>query len=169
MYKYFLLFFSIMLFAGCSKNESTQPAQTDIKVYGYIRGELNGTSWYSDIISVSKKNNTTYIKAVKILTDNPTYSSTEINFRLINISQPVGYAIGEDEPGYVYAVKADYTLKAKAGNDNVFKVYYLDYSRMTISRVNDQGLNADFHFKAYNDSFTDSVEITSGKIELEFK
>lgn len=169
MHKYFLLLLSVVLFAGCAKNESTEPTSTGIRVYGYVRGEINGTNWYADDISVTKKNNITYIQAVKTLTDNSFYNSTEINFRLINVSQPVGYAIGEDEPGYVYAVKADYTLKGKNGSDKVFKAYYLDYSRMTISRVNDQGLKADFNFKAYNDTFTDSVDVISGKIDLEFK
>lgn len=168
MRKYILLFFSFVLIAGCSKDEATAPVQAENTVYGFVRGEINGSSWYADKITLVERNNIKYIKATKNIFDNPTYSSSEINFRLINISQPVVYAIGENEPGYVYAVKADYILKAKNGADKVLKAYYLEYSQMDISRINDKSLEAEFIFKAYDEFFTDSVEIVNGKINLDF-
>lgn len=168
MFKYILSILVLVIISGCSKEDSPVETSGAKKANGYIRGEMNNGSWYSSSITIDEKNNTIFIKAVQTLTGNPNYSSSEINFRLINISQPILYGIGENEPGYVYFVKADYTLKGKNGSDVVYNAYHRDYSLMKINRFTENGIEADFNFIAYTNSFSDSIDISNGKIDISF-
>ena len=169
MIKYFVWIPLTLLFLSCSKDDSTIVSDPDYTVNGFLRAKINNVSWFADKIESHKQASTIYITGTQYFDPGSIYSSSIINFRIINLSQPTTAGIGEDEPGYQYFVKGDYTLKfADGSKDKVYTAYYRNYSVMDLTSINDNGIDATFIFKAYNEDFSDSVDVTEGAFQLDY-
>ncbi len=165
---WFFLIFATSLFIGCSKDDSS-PVTPPNKVNGFMLCQINFSTWSAEELEVSREQNILHIKGRRAITGSATYSSSEINFRIINLSQPGTFGIGENEPGFQYFVKGKYTLIAKDNNLNKeFTAYYLDYSLMKINSILPKSIDAEFNMKLFNENFTDSLLITTGRMNLEF-
>jgi hypothetical protein len=168
MIRYLVWIPLILIQFSCSKNDSTV-TEPDYTATGFIRGKIDNVNWFADKIEAHKQASTIYITGTQNFDAGSPYSNSLIDFRIINLSQPVTAGIGEDEPGYVYFVKANYTLKfADGSDDKVYTAYYRDYSTMDITRITDKALEATFFFIAYSEDFTDSVDVTNGAIKIDF-
>ena len=164
----FLLVVLSTVFLSCSKNSDDNPASNEQNATGFIRASANGVGWYSNVISTSKTSSARYLKASQSLTNNANFSSAVLEF-WISVNQTGEYGIGEQEPGYTYAVRAAYTLKSKDGiNDEVYKAYFQDYSFLNVNGISESNLDANFIFRAYNTDFTKSVVISEGVIKIDF-
>lgn len=169
MYKYFVWIPLTLLLFSCSKDDNPNNIDPDYTASGFIRGSINNTSWFADKIEAHKQASTIYITGTQNFDAGSIYSFSIIDFRIINLSQPVTAGIGEDEPGYIYFVKANYTLKfADGSEDKVFTAYYRDYSTMDITTINDKRFDATFLFKAYSENFSDSVDVTNGAMKIDY-
>ena len=158
-----------LLLFSCSKDDNSIVIDTDYTATGFIRGRINNVTWFADKIEAHKQASTIYITGTQNFESGSIYTNSKIDFRIINLSQPVTAGIGENEPGYEYFVKADYTLKfADGSNDKVYTAYYRDYSTMDLTRINDKGLDATFIFKAYTEYFLDSVDVTGGVFNIDY-
>jgi len=163
-----LTFLFLLGFWGCSGTDDSDPVSTEINATGFIRGYVNSTSWYSSKITTSKNNNIRIVKATQEFSNHPIFSSSVLEFR-IGVSLAGVYGIGEDEPGYKYYIKAYYTLVSKSGTeDEYYKAYYNDTSLLTINRINDSGLDANFNFTARTDDSTKTVVFTTGSIQINY-
>ena len=101
--RYFGLFFFLFLLSGCKK-ESNNPADPNQNTAtGYIRAYVNGNNWQAEKIYASKSGTNINISALK--------DSSEIKIQIININQKGKFSIGEDEPGYIYFIKAKFLEK----------------------------------------------------------
>ena len=168
MNKYYALFIVFLLIISCSNNDENNPADPNHTATGFMRTKINNISWFADKIEAYRQSNSLYIIGTQDSTGVPQFSSSEIKFQIINLSQPGTYGIGEDEPGYEYFVKAKYILYSGTGVVNIiYSAYYLNYSTMNISRINADSFTADFIFRAFIDSTT-SVNITDGVIDIRF-
>ena len=168
MNNYFVWIPLTLILLSCSKDDNPI-VDPDYTATGFIRGRINNVTWFADKIEAHKQGSTIYITGTQNPDSGSIYSSTQINFRILNLSQPMLAGIGENEPGYEYFVKADYTLKfADGSNDKVYTAYYRDYSTMDLTRINDKGLDATFIFKAYTEFFTDSIDVTSGVFNIDY-
>jgi len=126
-------------------------------------------SWFADKMEAHKQASTIYITGTQNFDVGSIYSTSKIDFRILNLSQPVIAGIGEKEPGYQYFVKANYILKfADGSNDKVYTAYFRDYSFMDLTRINDKGIDASFIFIAYSADFSDSVNVTSGVFAIDY-
>ena len=169
MSKYLVWIPLVFLFFSCSKDDNSIVPDPDYTASGFMRGKINNVTWSADKIEAHKQASTIYITGTQNFDAGSSYSATIIDFRIINLSQPVTAGIGEDEPGYVYFVKANYTLKYTDGSeDKVYTAYYRDYSTMDITIINDKRVDATFLFKAYSEDFSDSVYVTSGVMKIEY-
>jgi hypothetical protein len=170
MHKYLVLIPLTLLLLSCSKDDNPVVIDTDYTATGFLRGKINNVTWFADKIEAHKQASTIYITGTQNFDAGSLYSATIIDFRIINLSQPVTASIGENEgDGYVYFVKANYTLKFTDGsNDKVFTAYHRDYSTMDITIINDKRVDATFLFKAYSEDFSDSVDVTSGAFRIEY-
>ena len=169
MKKYLVWVYLTLFLFGCSKDDTSIVSDTDNTATGFIRGTINNVSWFADKIEAYKQASTIYITGIQNFDAGSLYSSSKINFRIINLSQPVTAGIGENEPGYQYFVKANYTLEFKDGsNDEVYTAYFRNYSFMEITRINEKGIDATFIFKAYNEDFSDSVDVKGGVFKIDY-
>jgi len=168
MNKYYALFIVFLLIISCSNNDENNPADPNHTATGFMRAKINNTSWFADKIQAYRQSNSLYIIGTEDNASTPIFSSSEIRFQIINLTQPGTYGIGEDEPGYRYFVKANYILYSATGITNLtYTAYYLNYSTMNISRINADNFAADFIFRAFVDSTT-SVDVTDGVIDISF-
>ena len=141
----------ILLLISCSKEESPINGEENHTATGFIRGNVENASWFADEIQAYKQSSTIYITGTQKIDNSPVYTSSILNFKIINLSQTGSFGIGEDEPGlgFKYFVKASYTLKsAGAASDKKYTAYFRDYSFLEMSRINDKGLDATFIFVA---------------------
>ncbi len=166
--KFFVFVISVFfLITGCSKDDESNPVNPGNSASGFVRGDVNGVSWYSNKITTSKTSNTRSIIAVQDLAGDPIFSSATLEFK-ITVNQPGSFGIGEDEPGYKYYVKAYYTLKAQnSGSNKFYRAYYDDVSLMTINRITDKDLNADFTFTARTED-SSAVVFSNGSIQINY-
>ncbi len=170
MNKYLVWIPLTLLLLSCSKDDNSIIVDTDYTATGFIRGKINNVTWFADKIEAHKQANTIYITGTQNFDSGSIYSSTQINFHIINLSQPILAGIGENEgDGYQYYVKANYTLNfADGSKDKIYTAYFRDYSLMDLTRINDKGIDASFIFKAYSDNFTDSVDVTNGVFVIDY-
>jgi hypothetical protein len=165
-----LILASLFLFAilGCSKSDDSNPVNTEKTAVGFVRGNANGTSWYSNKIKTSKSGNTRFIKATQEFSNNPNFSSAILEFR-ISVNQAGVYGIGEDEPGYKYYIRAYYTLVSNTGNGNEnYTAYYENTSLMTINQITDTNLNAIYNFTAHTADTLKTFVFSNGAIQITF-
>ena len=151
----FLAFISIVLliFGGCSNKDDTNPISTDKN---------------SNKITTSKSGNTRIVKATLDFSNDPVYKSSLLEFR-ISVNQAGVFGIGENEPGFNYAVKAYYTLISRSGSvDKYHKAHYDNISTLTIGAISDKNLDADFLFNAVTDDSSSSVVFTNGAIQITY-
>ena len=174
MIRYLVWIPLILIQFSCSKNDSTV-TEPDYTATGFIRGKIDNVNWFADKIEAHKQASTIYITGTQNFDAGSIYSNSIVDFRIINLSQPTTAGIGEDEPGYVYFVKASYTLKyADGSNDKVYTAYYRNYSVMDIARITDKALDATFLFRAYSEDisgvvdFSDSLDVINGAIKIDF-
>jgi hypothetical protein len=158
-----------LVLAGCSKDDnSTDPVNQEKIATGFVRGDVNGTNWYSNKITTSKSNNTRIVKATQDFTNDPIYKSSILEFR-ISVNLVGDFGIGEDEPGFNYVVRAYYTLVSKSGSaDLIYKAHYNNISTLTIDGISDKNLDADFLFNAVTDDSSSTVVFTNGAIQIDF-
>ena len=170
MNKYLVWIPLTLLLLSCSKDDNPIVVDPDYTATGFIRGKINNVTWFADKIEAHKQASTIYITGTQNFDAGSIYSSTQINFRIINLSQPMLAGIGENEgDGYVYSVKANYTLKfADWSKDKVYTAYFRDYSFMDLTRINDKGIDASFIFIAYSEDFSDSVNVTDGVFVIDY-
>lgn len=167
--KFFYLIFSLlMFFAGCSKDDESNPVNNETSATGFVRGNLNGSNWYSNKITTSKSNNTRIVKATQELPSHPKFSSSIMELR-ISLNQAGVFGIGENEPGFTYYIKAYYTLVSRSGTeDEYYKAYFDNISFMTINRISDKDLDATFNFNARTDDSTKTVSLTGGSVIIDY-
>lgn len=165
-----LILVSLLLFAiwACSKSDDFNPVDTEKNATGFVRGSVNGASWYSNKIKTSKSGTTRTIKATQEFLNNPNYSSAILEFR-ISVNQAGIYGIGEDEPGFKYYVKAYYTLVSNTGSGNEnYTAYYENTSLMTINQITNTNLNAIYNFTAHTADTLNTVVFTNGAIQISY-
>jgi len=166
----FLTFITLVLLIvnGCSSNDESNPITNEKSATGFVRGTVNGSSWYSNKITTSKSGNTRTVKATLDSSNDPIYKSTTLEFR-ISVNQTGVFGIGENEPGYTYSVRAYYTLISRNGSaDKYHKARYDNVSTLTISSISDKNLDADFIFNAITDDSSSAVVFTNGAIQIDF-
>lgn len=163
-----LIAFVLLTMAGCSSENDSNPVSTEKNATGFVRGTVNGVSWYSNKITTSKSGNTRIVKATQEFTNDPIFKNSILEFR-ISVNQAGTFGIGENEPGYTYYVKAYYTLVSRSGTADVnHKAYYENLSTLTINRISDKNLDADFVFNARTDDSLRTVSFTSGAIQIDY-
>jgi len=166
----FLTFITLVLLIvnGCSSKDETNPVTNEKSATGFVRGNVNGSSWYSNKITTSKGSNTRIVKATLDFSNDPLYKSAILEFQ-IGVSIVGEFSIGENEPGYQYVVKAYYTLVSRSGSaDKYHKAYYDNVSTLTIGSISDKNLDADFIFNARTDDSLSTVVFTNGAIQIDF-
>lgn len=158
----------LFTFFGCSKNDTSNPVDTEKIATGFVKGTVNGASWYSNKITTRKSGNTRTVKATQEYLNNPNFSSAILEFK-IGVYQTGVFGIGEDEPGYKYSVKAYYTLVSHSGNSNEnYKAYYQNSSLLTINQITPTTLDATYNFVALTDDTLKSVIFTGGAIKIDY-
>ena len=163
----FLVLITLFYF-GCSNSDDSNPVITEKNATGFVRGNVNGSSWYSNKITTSKSGNTRVVKATLDYSNDPIFKSSILEFR-ISVNQVGVFGIGEDEPGLNYVVKAYYTLISRSGSaDQNHKAHYDNISTLTISSISDKNLDADFLFNAITDDSLSAVVFTNGAIQIDF-
>jgi len=169
MNKYLVWIPLTLLLLSCSKDDNPI-VDPDYTATGFLRGRINNVTWFADKIEAHKQASTIYITGTQNFDAGSIYSTSQINFRIINLSQPMLAGIGEDEgDGYKYSVKANYTLKfADGSKDKVYTAYFRDYSFMDLTRINDKGIDASFIFIAYSEDFSDSINVTDGVFVIDY-
>jgi hypothetical protein len=166
----FLTFITLVLLIvnGCSSNDESNPITNEKSATGFVRGNVNGSSWYSNKITTSKSGNTRTVKATLDSSNDPLYKSTILEFR-ISVNQTGVFGIGENEPGFQYVVKAYYTLVSRSGSaDLTHKAHFDNVSTLTIGAISDKNLDADFIFNARTDDSLSTVVFTNGAIQIDF-
>lgn len=164
----FLLLLSFVFFVSCSKNDDPIPVDPNVPATGYIRGYINGESYYSNSITTNKTGQTRTVTAKQNITNSQVFSSSVLEFK-ISVNQPGNFGIGEDEPGYVYFVKAKYTLVGKNGNANeIYKAYYEDTSLLTMTEYDSDHLYGSFNFIAHTDDTLHTILFTNGAIQIDY-
>lgn len=159
---------ALLIIVGCSSEDESNPVVTEKNATGFVRGYVNGSNWYSNKITTSKSGNTRVVKATLDYSNDPTYKSSILEFR-ISINQTGVFGIGENEPGYTYYVKAYYTLIAHSGSTApTHKAHYDNISTLTISSISDKNLDADFLFNAVTDDSSSAIVFTNGAIQIDF-
>lgn len=167
-YYFVLILFLLTISASCNKDDSS-PVLPSNKVNGFMICQVNFSTWSAEGLEVSRQQNTLHIKGRRSVSGSNTFTASEINFRIINLNQPGTFGIGENEPGFQYFVKGSYTLISNEINQNIeFTAYYLDYSLMKINSITSKSIEAEFNMKLFNEDFSDSLLITTGRMNLEF-
>lgn len=165
---YYLLFPILILFTSCSSDEDSNPVSTEKTATGFVRGNVNGSNWYSNKITTSKSGNTRVVKATLDFTNDPIFKGSVLEFR-ISVNQSGIFGIGENEPGFTYYVKAYYTLVSRSGTeDENYKAYFDNISFMTINRISDKYLDASLNFNARTNDSTKTISLTSGSVLIDF-
>jgi len=77
----------ILLVISCSKEENPINGDEDHTATGFIRGNVENTSWFADEIQAYKQASIIYITGTQKIDNNPVYTSSILNFKIINISQ----------------------------------------------------------------------------------
>ncbi|MCJ7552318.1 MAG: hypothetical protein MUO34_00410 [Ignavibacteriaceae bacterium] len=168
MYKSMFFLVLIFLVLGC-KEDSFDPFVEDNTASGFMLCQINSSSWSANEVQEYKERDTLFLKGIVTLTSDSNYSSSEINFKIINLNQPGLYGIGEDELGFTYGVKGNYILKsAKNLPDVVYTAYYTEDNLMTITGINDRSIAAEFKMKVFSQSFSDSLLITNGRFSITY-
>jgi len=163
-----LVLLFLLAIIGCSKNDNSNPVDTEKTAVGFVRGNANGVSWYSNNIKTSKSGNTRFIKATQEFSNNPNFSSAILEFR-ISVNQAGVFGIGEDEPGYRYYVRAYYTLVSSTGSGNEnYTAYYENTSLMTINQITSTNLNAIYNFTAHTADTLKTVVFSNGAIQINY-
>jgi len=166
----FLIIITIafLIVNGCSSDDESNPITNEKSATGFVRGNVNGSNWYSNKITTSKSGNTRIVKATLDSSNDPLYKSTTLEFR-ISVNQSGVFGIGENEPGYTYYVKAYYTLVSRSGTeDENYKAYFDNISFMTINRISDKDLDATFNFNGRTDDSTKTISLSSGSVLIDF-
>jgi hypothetical protein len=159
--KYIISILIIAFINGCSKETENPVEPQQTKATGYVRSYVDGSNWEADEIFVSKSGSVINISSVK--------STSEIKIQILNINQAGSFSIGENEPGITYFIKAKYIQKASGGSaEKIYTAFFRDYSYLTINNISDGSIDADFLFLAYSEDFSDSVDITSGAININY-
>jgi len=157
-----------LFFFGCSKDDNSNPVNNETTARGFVRGNINGVSWYSNNIVTSKSENIRVVKGTQMITNDPMFTASVLELR-IGVNQAGVFGIGEDEPGFQYAVKAYYTIVSRSGTeDENYKAYYENTSLLTINRISNTGLDAIFNFTARTDDSTKTVIVSSGVIQIDY-
>lgn len=163
-----LIAFVLLIMAGCSSENDSNPVSTEKNATGFVRGTVNGVSWYSNKITTSKSGNTRTVKATQEFTNDPIFKNSILEFR-ISVNQAGTFGIGENEPGYTYSVKAYYTLISRSGSaDVIYKAYYEALKDLIINRISDKNLDANYSFNARTDDSLRTVSFTSGAIQIDY-
>lgn len=166
----FLTFITLVLLIvnGCSSNDESNPITNEKSATGFVRGNVNGSSWYSNKITTSKSGVTRIVKATLDFSNDPIYKTSILEFH-IGVNLVGNFGIGENEPGFQYVVKAYYTLVSRSGSaDKYHKAYYDNVSTLTIGAISDKNLDADFIFNARTDDSLSTVVFTNGAIQIDF-
>lgn len=157
-----------LVFASCSSEDDSNPVSPETNATGFVRGNVNGVSWYSNKITTSKSGNTRIVKATQDFTNDPVFKSSVLEFR-ISVNQAGTFGIGENEPGYTYYVKAYYTLVSRSGSADLnYKAYYENLSTLTINRISDNNLDANYIFNARTDDSLSTVSFSNGAIQIDY-
>ena len=165
---FYFLFYFLLLIIGCSSSDDSNPIGTEKNATGFVRGNIDGSDWYSNQITTSKSSNTRIVKATQKFTNHPIFSSSIIELR-ISVSQAGRLGIGENEPGFTYYVKAYYTLVSRSGTeDEHYKAYFDNISYMTINRISDKDLDAVFNFNGRVDDSTKTISLTGGSVQINY-
>jgi|SRR5690554_3333999 len=153
----FLLF--LLIFLGCKDETNSPSGPEENKATGYFRSYVNGSNWEASEIYASREGTVINLSARK--------SNSEIQIQIINVNQPGTYSIGENEPGFTYFIKAKYIDKTQ-GDNKTYSAYSRNYSIFDIKNISEGFLDADFVFIAYDSSFTDSVKVSNGSININY-
>lgn len=168
MNKKFLCLIFTLLLTGC-KEEVYNPFTDDNTASGSMICIINQSTWSADMLQAYKVRDTLFLKGIKLLPGDSIYSSLEINFKVINATQPGTFGIGENESGLNYFVKGNYMLKSSTGlADKVYTAYYKDYSLMVITGLSDRTIAAEFRMKLFNYDFSDSLIISNGRFNITY-
>ena len=168
MYKPIFFLVIILLVWGC-KEDTFDPFVEDNTASGSMICQINQSTWSADELQAYKERDTLFLKGIKVLAADSNYSSSEINFKIINLNQTDTAEIGEDEFGFIYFVKGNYTLKsAKNLPDVVYTAYFREDNLMTITGINDRSIEAEFKMKVFSKSFSDSLSITNGRLSITY-
>jgi hypothetical protein len=163
-----ILFLLIVTTVSCSKKDDNNPVDTSVSASGYIRGYVNSVNWYSNSIRTSKTGQTRIVKATQEFSNNQNYSSAILEMK-ISVNYIGTFGIGEDEPGFVYFVRAYYTLVGKNGNANeLYTAYYKDTSELVISEYDDNHLYGTFNFVANTNDTLNTILFTNGSIQITY-
>lgn len=164
----YLLFPFLIIFTSCSSDDDSNPVSTEKTATGFVRGTVNSSSWYSNKITTSKSGNTRIVKATQEFTNDPVFKSSILEFQ-ISVNQAGTFGIGENEPGFTYSVKANYTLISRNGSADVnYKAYYEYLKDLIINRISDKNLDANYSFNARTDDSSRTVSFTSGAIQIDY-
>ncbi len=168
MYKPIFILVIIFLVWEC-KEDTFDPFVDDNTASGSMICQINQSTWSADELQAYKERDTLFLKGIVTLTSDSNYSSSEINFKIISITQPDSFKIGEDESGSIYFVKGNHILKSgKNLPDVVYTAYYRDDYLMTITGINDRSIAAEFKMKVFSQSFSDSLLITNGRFSITY-
>jgi hypothetical protein len=102
---------------------------------------------------------------ILIQAGNPDFTFSEIVLRIIKLNQTCTFGIGENEPSFHYLGKSNYNLKS---SDKIYTAYYPDYSLLIIKSISTNSMEANFNMKLFNEDFSDSLLITSGRLNIDF-
>jgi len=159
---------ALLIVSGCSTEDESNPVDTEKNATGFVRGYVNGSYWYSKKITTSKNGITRIVKATLDFSNDPVYKTSILEFQ-IGVNRVGNFGIGENEPGFTYAVKAYYTLVSRNGSaDKYHKAHYDNVSTLTISAISDKNLDAEFLFNAVTDDSSSAVVLTNGAIQIDF-
>ncbi len=110
MYKSIFFFVIILLVWGC-KEDTFDPFVEDNTASGFMLCQVNSNSWSANEVQEYKVRDTLFLKGIKLLTADSNYTSSEIIFKIINLTQPGSFGIGENESGFTYSVKGKLHIK----------------------------------------------------------
>lgn len=168
MYKKIYLLLLLLIITGCTE-EVYDPFVEDNTASGSMICMINQSTWSADILQAYKVRDTLFLKGTKTFVGDTAYTSSEINFKIINARQPGTFAIGEDESGFKYFIKGNYVLKSAKGlPDLLYTAYYNDYSLMVITGLSDRTIEAEFKMKLFNSDFSDSLLVSNGRFNITY-
>lgn len=169
MKKHILLLAVVILLSSCAKKDESNPAGNSNSANGFMLCQINSVQWAADELQAYRQQGTLYITGIKNENAGQQYSSRKLRFRIINLNQPGTFGIGENEPGIIYFVKADYTLTSATGQgDLVYTAYYENYSLMKIKSITGNSIDADFDMIMFNSNRTDSLLVRIGRVKADF-
>lgn len=131
--------------------------------------QVGSALWTAEEIQAYRQQGTLFIICKKNTSSNQTYSSSQIDLRVINLDRAGLYGIEENEQGFTYFVKSNYILKpSDSSPDVVYTAYYKGYNIMEIVDISERHFEADFNMILFNTDMSDSLLITAGRIKIDF-